>query len=72
MHTKGEWERPCGCKVVKDATIPIIQYCPKHKAAPDLYEALKEAQVFTRGDDRVHFKVSQALAKVDNPKPKRR
>ncbi len=36
-----EWERPCGCKIVQDTTIPIIQHCPLHKAAPDMREALK-------------------------------
>ena len=41
MYTKGE----CGCKIVgafswwdKD----IIEYCPLHKAAKDMYEALIE------------------------------
>jgi len=33
-------------------------------AAPDLYEACKQA--FNFCDDRVRFKISQALAKADN------
>ena len=33
-------------------------------SAPRLYEALREAEVFTKVDDRVHFKVEQALALV--------
>ena len=41
-YTKGE----CGCYIeyyegFKDKPDHII-YCPKHKSAPDLYEALKE------------------------------
>jgi len=38
----------CGCKIVdcqeiKDCspTYPEIEYCPLHKSAPDMYEALK-------------------------------
>ena len=34
----------CGCKVIKhpDKTInPFIDYCPKHKAAPAMYEKLQ-------------------------------
>lgn len=37
--TKGE----CGCKVVSSFLVGNeIEYCPKHKAAPDMYEALKK------------------------------
>ena len=34
----------CGCKVVVigELTNAVINYCPKHKAAPDMYGALKE------------------------------
>lgn len=31
-----------------------------------LYEALREAEAFTKQDDRVHFKVSQVLSEVNN------
>lgn len=33
----------CGCriKIVGDLHTSAIEYCPKHKAAPDMYEALK-------------------------------
>ena len=39
-YTKGEW---CACGV-KDLGERVyqIKYCPKHKAAPALYEALKD------------------------------
>ena len=37
-----ESKEECGCKVVSlFLTGNTIEYCPKHKAAPDLYEALK-------------------------------
>ena len=32
----------CGCKIRYDrGVVYYIDYCPKHKAAPDMYEALK-------------------------------
>ncbi len=31
----------CGCSIFKVKHNVIIDYCPKHKAAPDMYEALK-------------------------------
>jgi len=37
-YTKGE----CGCKLKQlGYVITGIEYCPLHKSAPDLYEALK-------------------------------
>jgi len=36
---------PCGCTIEELADGSHgINYCPKHKAAPDMYEALKEAK----------------------------
>lgn len=32
---------PCGCEVFKISKGFTIEYCPKHKAAPDMYGALK-------------------------------
>jgi hypothetical protein len=32
----------CGCRVVKAGKTTEIIYCPKHKAAGDMYEALKD------------------------------
>jgi len=32
----------CGCVIIQDSTADAyIVYCPKHDAAPDMYEALK-------------------------------
>ena len=31
----------CGCTIFRVNDKVIIDYCPKHKAAPDMYEALK-------------------------------
>ncbi len=38
-------KKECGCeiKVGYDLLNATITYCPKHKSAPDLYEALKKA-----------------------------
>lgn len=42
MYYRNEFE--CGCMVVGDnAGCYTIEYCPKHGAAPLLYEALKIA-----------------------------
>jgi len=42
---KRKWLRnsyDCGCEIYADSSGGcFIQYCPKHKAAPDLYEALR-------------------------------
>ncbi len=34
-------EYKCGCKITSEKSYPSIEYCPKHKAAPDLYEVLR-------------------------------
>lgn len=40
-------EFPCGCKIVLvDNVTADIHYCPKHKSAPDLYEACKELEQY--------------------------
>ncbi len=65
----------CGCFIFKEDGKVFIEYCPKHKAAPDMYEALK---MITRGErrdgnytrqDAIAFLglAQKALAKVDNP-----
>ena len=33
--------KACKCMVKKDDGQVYIDYCPKHKAAPDMYEALE-------------------------------
>ncbi len=39
MKTLREYE--CGCKITSDKNYPSVEYCPKHKSAPDMYEALR-------------------------------
>jgi len=64
----------CGCEVYRimhsKPNLYRIQYCPKHEAAPDLYEALKlyqEHQIGTGG----HYcwkcaeAINKALAKAE-------
>ncbi len=69
-NTKEEQgELNCGCKVISGILCGnTIEYCPLHKSAPELYEALEETLIFTKQDDRVHFKVEQALAKAEGGK----
>ena len=73
MSTEGEW---CACGV-KDLGEGVYQinYCRKHKAAPDMYEALKYAEAFceavgqglvaTASRDMVNDQIKQALAKAE-------
>lgn len=68
-YTKGEL--PCGCKA--DTTFNpenyTIIFCPLHKSAPDLYEALKELLPLTVGcwrHGRPEFdRTRKALAKAE-------
>ena len=63
---------PCGCTVQQDHDARVhIEYCPKHKSAPDLYEALKVATTrihnhirYETGDYRVTLQeeLKQGLA----------
>ena len=47
-RTRAGWttEHQCGCvtSVLGDGedAVQTVSYCPKHKAAPEMYEALKE------------------------------
>ena len=78
MYTKG---LKCGCVIRQTNTILDfwIDYCPLHKSAPDLYEALKIDLAFLKelieqypklaNDYRVQMLITtneQALAKADN------
>ncbi|KKN12482.1 hypothetical protein LCGC14_1016060 [marine sediment metagenome] len=66
----------CGCVIIQDRTADAyIVYCPKHKSAPDLYEALKALVAFDdTGGDGVsdHYilirNAKEALAKADGGK----
>lgn len=43
MYTKERVIPTCGCELSRGGEgILYIRYCPKHKAAPELYEALQE------------------------------
>jgi len=67
MYTNGE----CGCR--PDNTTGEITYCPLHKSAPELYEALKLAKrrieyTSVRTDTEVVYLIGQldkALAKAE-------
>jgi len=56
----------CGCRIVtNEVNDYLIDYCPKHKAAPDLYEALKEVK---KRQVNLNFElgviIDEALAKI--------
>lgn len=56
-------EFQCGCRVVGDnAGCYTIEYCPKHKAAPELYEALKLLVTMFRSDDYQDWRNSIEIA----------
>ena len=44
MERVKEWQvaasYQCGCRIIEDSG-PYIDYCPKHAAAPEMFEALK-------------------------------
>lgn len=61
----------CGCVIIQDRIADAyIVYCPKHKAAPDMYEALKELfHEYTGGRNvgvsELGVKADKALAKAE-------
>ena len=74
-YTKGEslGDYECGCSVHKDSNgFYIIDWCNKHKAADEMYEALKftlnalelmTTNEFQHGGDRLaRQKITEALA----------
>lgn len=70
----------CGCKVVVigELTNAEIRYCPKHEAAPDMYEALNkwkdvffahaEGKPIKPKIDKAWEQTAQALAKAEGTK----
>jgi len=72
-YTKGDWKHTGDGVIIADDGRQICAVFPRDReanvhlivAAPEMYEALKEAQIYTKQNDRVHFKVEQALAKVE-------
>jgi len=70
---------PCGCGIRKFAPEETydIEYCPKHKAAQEMYEALKSirdymVQYREAVNDNSHWpileKMNQAVAKAEDIK----
>lgn len=62
----------CGCKIERDRYgVLFLEYCPKHKAAGDMYEALKmiEPILDTRpnptGGNTLWTIAKQAIAKAE-------
>ena len=60
-RTKNELAPPCGCI--------INMNCPLHKAAPDMYEALKEARLqieYLHDKFKVTGTGNQVLVKIEH------
>ena len=70
-----EKELECGCIIMGNSDRELdISYCPKHRAAPDLYEALRAAQayiarkeMYSGVQDRtgLEVKIIKALSKAE-------
>lgn len=65
-YTKGE----CSCQVILSEHGTGIIYCPKHAAAPELYEALREAEQHLimcgiKPNSYARRNIKQALAKAE-------
>lgn len=61
-----EYKLDCGCYLYTtlSESMPIdIIYCPKHKAAPDMYEALTIALPFIDSEE-IQSIIREALAKA--------
>ena len=60
-----EYTRPCGCiiKVLND-TLGLLEFkeCPMHKAAPDIYAALKDIKKYVVGLDAFGPNTGQVIA----------
>ena len=66
-------KQPCGCTVVYGNTFMEIDYCPRHAAAPELYEALENCQIMLQdynSADRLVNRVSEQGGSIDMPVPK--
>ena len=64
-------EYECGCSISSERNYPSIDYCPLHKVAPDMYEALKATRwAIVHRDipmnyDQLLRGIEQALAEVE-------
>ena len=63
-----EKELECGCRIMGNTNRELsLEYCPKHRAAPDLYKALLavytdiELQNVEGGSDELNIIVQEAL-----------
>ena len=74
-------EYKCGCRITSEKNYPSIDYCPLHKAAPEMYEALKRGldalesafqiigsddSFFVKHSQELLMFMKQTLAKVEN------
>ena len=50
-----EWKMSCGCTVVMTGNSADIDYCPKHAAAPEMYDAIKKVYKRIRFDSATHW-----------------
>ena len=48
-------EYKCGCKITSEKNYPSIEYCSKHKAALDMYEALKRVAKLLQAQQDILF-----------------
>ena len=76
LHTQRDFDPPCECSIAVEPTNDgalwfYIQYCDKHSAAPEMYEALKLAQswILAHSTIKTSFSeqnaIAQALAKAE-------
>ncbi len=56
---------PCGCRIDEMANGSLgITYCPKHKAAPDMYEALRGILLVAQPCDGAKFEFEKTYIGV--------
>ena len=73
MNYTRHFECDCRIVVIGELTNAIINYCPKHEAAPSLYEALgrvkaaytKNSILFSNMPSLLPNYIEQALAKAE-------
>ena len=62
--------RECGCRTYMtdhpNLFVPMVEYCPMHEAAPDLYEVLKELMYEWHAHTGDNYKCAErAIAKAE-------
>ena len=79
LHTQRDFDPPCECSIAVEPTNDgalwfYIQYCDKHSAASEMYEALCGCRISLIGDEHYQeFKpllevINAAIAKADGGK----